>query len=207
MKLRNPLVLHHITLQRGVSFTLNPTMETKEDPGLENLNTDLLVLTQMSGAKMSHGMCKIDALLAGKLSESIEESGFTGKAGQSVLLDSGSLGSKQKWILLIGLGDVPHFNGRTVCAMMRLVLEVADEKKVTKITMPIFPNRQTEDELNLAGTAATLVCRVNMFAAQLPELKEVELFCTPQARRHLQDGLFGKTPRCMVCLNPELGTA
>lgn len=205
MKLRNPLILQQLTLPRGVSFVFNPTMGSKNDPGIENLKTDLLVLTQTSGSKMSEGMQRLDSSLGRALSKALMQNDFHGHTGESVLIDSGKLGGQQNYILVIGLGSYAEFNGRTVCAFMRKVLEVSKELGVEKITIPVFPNRQTEGQINLAGTAATLVCRVRMFADELPKLKEVELFCTPQARRHLQDGLFCRTPRCMVCVNPELG--
>ena len=205
MKFHNPMIIRQVTLPRGVSFTLNPVMGTKEDPGIENLQTDLLVLTQMSCSHMSRGMSKIDAKLSGELSKTLAESKFEGKAGQTVLLDCRPIDGSQKHILVVGLGPAKNFNGKSVCALMRRTLEIANQLGVEKITMPIFPNRQTGSNLNLAGTVSTLVCRVQMFMDDLPKLKEIELFCTPQARPYLQNGLNGHTPRCMICLNPELG--
>lgn len=206
MKFRNPMILRSIDLPRGITFTLNPIMGTNEDPGIENLDTDLLVFTQMRSSKMSEGMMKIDNKLSGALSKAVKENGFSGKAGESVVVECQSPStSKQKYLLLVGLGSYKNFNSFVVCGMMRLVLEEAQKRGVKKITIPFMPNRQTEDKVSLTASVNTLVCKVRMFQDDLPKLQEVELFCTPQARQYLQDGLMGHTPRCMICRNPELG--
>ncbi len=203
--MRNPLVVHQVTLPTGVTFVFNSSMGTNQDVGIENLNTDLLVLTQMSCSHMSGGMEKIDAKLDAELSKAIEKNKFTGKDGETVLLDhSGDPSASQRYILLVGLGDLRHFKGITVCGLMRKALEVAKELGVSKMTLPIFPNRQSDQQLNLVGSAAIISCRTASFG-DLPHLKEIELFCTPQARRHLQDGILTRAPHCVVCGNPELG--
>jgi len=199
------LLVQQVTSPRGVTFVFNPSMGTKQDPGIENLQTDLLVLTQMSGSHMSHGMQKIDERLSGELSSAMKEAGFAGHAGESVLVDCRKIENAcQKFILVVGLGDLAHFKGYSVCGLMRRTLEVAKEHSVAKLTLPVFPNRQTEAVLNLAGSGAIIACRVATFG-ELPDLKEIEFFCTPQARRHLQKGLFAHVPHCMACANPELG--
>jgi hypothetical protein len=202
---RNPLVVHHVNLSTGVSVTLNGSMGTNDDPGIENHETDLLVLTQMSCSHLSEGAQKIDSKLNSALSKAIKEANFTGLSGETVLLDcrSNPLAS-QKYILLVGLGDLRYFKGSTVCGLMRKSLEVAKELGVRKMTMSVFPNRQTEGELTLAGSAAIMTCRVETFG-KIANLEEIEFFCTPQARRHFQDGLLTKTPHCTACSNPHLG--
>lgn len=204
-KMRSPLVMQELTLPRGITFVFNPTMGSSKDEGIENLETDLLVLTQMESAHMSTGCRKIDALLGGIIEAQIKESGFKGSSGQHLLIDlSKSPAARQKYILLVGLGDYRRFNGRSVCALTFLILDTASKLKVQKLTLPIFPGRQSEGNINLAGTAAIIACRVQTFASRLPELQTFEFFCTSQARKHLQDGLMAKIPHCMICSNPEL---
>jgi hypothetical protein len=203
MKLHNPMIVQSVCTSNGVNIVFNPSMGTNDDPGIENLSTDLLVLTQMSNAHMSQGTQKIDKKLGGTISKAIAAQGFTGQAAETILLDCAKFKNEQRYVLLVGLGDPAHFKGYTVCGLMRTVLETARELGVAKITMPIFPNRQTEDELTLAGTAAIMSCRVSTFG-KLPKLEEIELFCTPQARRHLQGGLICKVPHCENCANPKL---
>lgn len=204
--MRNPLVVQQVTLARGVTFTFNPSMGTKEDPGIENLETGMLVLTQMAGSHLSRGMQKIDELLCGGLSKALGSESFTGQAGESVLLDCRKIDAcKQDYILVVGLGELSKFKGYSICGLMRLTLEAAVKTGVGKITLPVFPNRQTEAILNLAGSAAIIAFRVATFKSQLPELEELEFFCTPQAKRHLERGLLAKSPHCVACANPELG--
>lgn len=206
MKFHNQMILRSIDLPRGITFTLNPIMGTNEDPGIENLQTDLLVLTQMTSSQMSDGMQKINTKLSGALAKAIKDSAFSGRRGEHALVDCRKLtGSKPNYILVVGLGSHKDFNSFVVCGLMRLVLEVAKELGVQKITIPFMPNRQTEATVSLAASVNTLVCKVRMFQDDLPNLQDVELFCTPQARKYLQDGLMGHTPRCMLCRNPELG--
>jgi hypothetical protein len=205
MKFHNPMILRSIDLPRGITFTLNPIMGTQEDPGIENLETDLLVLTQMTSSKMSEGMQKIDRKLSGALSAAMKERAFGGDRGDFIVVDCRSIsGAKQKYVLVAGLGSHKSFNSFVICGLMRLVLEEAQKLGVQKLTIPFMPNRQTEAQVSLAASVNTLVCKVRMFQDDLPKLQEVELFCTPQARQYLQDGLMGHTPRCMLCRNPEL---
>lgn len=203
MNLHNPMIVQSVCTPNGVNFVFNPSMGTRDDPGIENLATDLLVLTQMEGAHLSQGSQKIDQKLGGALSRAIAEQNFSGRAGEKVLIDCQAFKTGQRYVLLVGLGDLAHFKGYTVCGLMRTVLETARTLGVAKVTLPIFPNRQTEDELTLAGSAAIMSCRVATFG-KLPHLQELELFCTPQARRHLQGGLLCKTPHCVDCANPKL---
>lgn len=203
--MHNPLLVQQMTLPTGVTFVFNPSMGTNADPGIENIDTDLLVLTQMTESHMSQGMQKIDEKLDGALSKVMKEQNFSAQAGESVLVDcKDHSAASQRFVLVVGLGDLRKFKGYTVCGLMRKALETAKELGVRKMTLPIFPNRQTEQELNLAGSGAIIACRVATFG-ELPKLEEIELFCTPQARRHLQKGLFVHAPHCMVCADPELG--
>ena len=204
MKFHNPMVVQSFSLQRGVTFTLNSCLGTQDDPGVENIVTDLLVLGEMANCRLP-AVEALDAKLGGKVAAALADVNFTGQAGESVLVKVNDPAASQKYILVIGLGDIVHYNGRSVCGFTRKVLEVAKELGVEKISIPFFPNRQTEEKVCLAATAATMVCRVTMFIPSLPNLKEIEIISTPQARRHLQDGLFGRTPRCIICTNPELG--
>src|SRR5579883_1682490 len=152
MKLHNPMVVQSVCTPNGVNIVFNPSMGTNDDPGIENLQTDLLVLTQMEGAHLSQGAAKIDKKLSGALSQAISRAKFSGKAGEKILLDCAKFDCGQQYILLVGLGDLAHFKGYTICGLTRLLLETARELKVSKVTLPIFPNRQTEEELTLAGS-------------------------------------------------------
>jgi len=202
---QNPLVVQQVKLQNGIWVTFNASMGTADDVGIENLQTDLLVVTQMTDSRMSGGMEKIDAKLNLALSKAITEKKFEGRSGEMVLLDCRSTEhASQKYILLVGLGRAQDMTGKTACGLMRRAMEVAKTLGVKKITMPIMPNRQSVYALNLAGSAAIMVCRAATFG-QVPSLEEIELFCTPQARRFLQDGLLTRPPHCTVCDNPELG--
>ncbi len=189
----------------SLQVTINATMGTAADPGIDKLETDLLVLTATTNFVLTEGMRKIDELLCGRLSATIAQQDFRGKRGQVILIDCPTA-SSIKSILLVGLGDHRNFDGEVLCELFGLVLEQAYATAASKVVLPIQPNRQTGRNVSLVATAAVLRCRMGQIAIAHSErgLPAVELFCTPQAGRYLQAGLKIAPWRCQPCPLNEL---
>ncbi len=179
----------------------------------EFLETDLLVLTGMEGTRSGGFVRELDDRLGGALSKAKKEAGFRGVLGSHVLIDLAKQGvspARPRYILLVGLGDYKTFTLPIICGLMRLALEKAVELGVERLTLPVIPNRLSQHTINLIGTGSIIHCRVEerfMLHGSIGNLKEVNLLCTPQAKKHLDEGLSCQTPRCPICPDPRIDTA
>jgi len=174
------------------------------------LRTDLLLLTAMSHMGLGSFAATLDRSLNGLLSKKIADSGFSGKLGEHLLIDLKNLGHKRQspsYILLVGLGHPADFSLRTACGLFRLSLDRAAELGVRRLTIPFLTHRLTAERMNLRGTAAVLRCRVQERLSkphQLGALEEIEILCSPQAKRHVQQGLDIAGPLHSPCSDPRI---
>lgn len=183
-------------------FVICSKLGTKSDPGLAGIETDLLVLTAATNANLSRLFSRAGESLGGALAEATASSQFTGQISDAPVVVAGGKHSRARFVMLAGIGSFALFRGETVCHLFQRVLEVARAKGAKKITLVIPPNRQTEERINLKGTAAIVACRLGCYLQQHPDFAaalQVEFYCTPQAARFLSQGLAVKAPRCSVC--------
>jgi len=170
-------------------FTVSPTL--KSDCGVETAQTEMLMITKIHGMALGAGPRAIDNLYDGRLSQLIEAQGFTGDVGQSVVLDLGE-GHLQRYIVLVGLGTVAKFNPCTLFDVVDVALDQALARGCSKLSIPVVANRLTGLNLNLRGTSHIVRQGTERRLARLRSKSgtlEVELICTPQAKRHLEEGL------------------
>lgn len=171
---------------------------------------ELVVITVMAGMQLNPLGRSLDASVDGAITKEMECHSFTGYLGQKLLVDlveKGYPAASHRYVLIVGLGDFWAFDHRTACALFRLALDSAVELGVERLILPIVPHRSTEQSLNLLGTAAIMRCRIEerwLAHAGLKNLKTVEILCAPQARKHLEEGLAIKGPRCLPCTDPAL---
>lgn len=194
MSIRNP----------QANFVVNGSMGTRRDPGIDKLETGLLVMTQMLAAKPTMGVLKIDRALDGALMRKVSAEGFVGRSGTYVSITPAELGFAdypQKQVVLFGLGDYRRFNGQVLCSFYRTLLRLVDENGLRTICLPIMPNRQSERSVSLSGSMAVLQCRVRQQQDQgfCPMLETVEIFCTAQAAPSVHKGLEISGARCLRC--------
>lgn len=170
-------------------FTVSPTL--KSDNGVETARTEMLMLTKIHGMALGAGPRAVDNLYDGRLSQLIEEQGFTGDVGQAVVLDLDETHS-QKHILLVGLGPVAKFNPCSLFDVVDAAIDQALARGCSKLSLPVVANRLTALDLNLRGTAhivRTATERRLATAGLDAQTFEIEFICTPQAKRHLEEGL------------------
>lgn len=184
-----------------VAFVISPIFGKRMDD-IEELDTDLLVLTKLDHMYMGRGSARFDELLDGTISEHLRDAHMTGKKGDHQIFATTHNGIRS--VLLIGLGTPGEFSRPTLCGLYRLILDTARERGIRKVTIPIFPDRLTD--INLSGALAVLRCRVaeTLHASGLGNLAEIELLCTPQARRYIEDGLNVSGTLCGTCFDHKI---
>jgi hypothetical protein len=163
--------------------------------GVHEVQTDMLLLTKLAGIPLGPGPSAVDESLDGLISRKMERAKFKGDLGKFILIEVDQKAypdCPQRYILLVGLGSPQKFSSQTVCSVFQLVVDKALELGVEHVTIPFAPNRMTVSSLNMKGMAHLLKEVVETRMAALkgdPELKRIQLLCSPQARKHIKAGL------------------
>lgn len=187
-------------------FKVQGIMGTAADPGIENLDTDLLVLLTATNSVTGPAMEKIDRGLNGLLFKALGAADFKGHEREKVLFKCPE-GSPTGFILVLGIGEHRKFTGCIMCHLFGIILDTAAQIAASDLTIAIQPNRQTADNVTLKGLAAIMRCRLHQYGLNHREqtLPQIRLFCTPQADRHLMSGLQVEPWICRPCpLNDEM---
>ena len=178
------------------SFTLAPFAGRTP---LDEVSTDLVLMTKLYRHDIPAALHVSEPSAAELLKSSIGEE-FSGKRGQVSLLQStlpNSQGEPGRYFLLYGLGPEQHYGGRTTCALFETFFKQALELGVAHVTVPFIPNPMTKNSMTHRATAFKLkhVLRQVLRAWQGPvPLREVTLYCTPAAVRHIKAGLQIELP-------------
>lgn len=173
-------------------YQLVPLMGRKS---LDDLDTDLVLLPVLAGMKVPRDLHARKTAVAELIKQSIKDEDFQGKRGETLLINVDSDSSQEKpgpKVLLAGLGRHDQFCGRVAFQMFKLLIEEAIEQKARRVTIPFVPNRGTSSCLTMKGMAHKLNLAVTrVFEEQDREvaLRELQIFCTPQAKLHIEKGL------------------
>lgn len=184
-------------------FSVHPIFH-KGPEALNEVESDLLLITEMDHMKMGPGPLEFDTILGGAISRAVaDQDNKGGKLGHFVIVPSPD-GAKIKNVLLVGIGSPGAFKRLPLCGLYNLFFEQAVAIGARRATIAIFPGRLTE--FSISGLAAVLRCRLVQFASQhsLGELKEIEILCAPQAKRWVIDGLTVEKSLCSTCSEPRI---
>ncbi len=192
-------------------FLINPSLKRgTSQVSVDTVQTDLLMLTKLSGLGLGPSPQAVDTQLAGRLSEKIRRKKFTGTLGEHLTLQCGPEFSTRN-VLLVGLGSAATFDYCALKEVMGVAVSRAIKLGCTRITLEIAKDRLTAARANLRGTAAAIRDCVEEKLAEVGAGKEgkleVELVCTPQAVRHLKEGLSVEPRAKRVCCNPTRKSA
>lgn len=175
-------------------FTILAKMGVTNGPGVAELPTDLLLLTKVAGMALGPGPQAVDNSLQGMISRKVDQRKFRGELAKSIRfdLDSEVSDRPQRHILLVGIGSSQTFDREAACKVFGELIDQALRLGVEHVTVPFPANRTTGPSLNLKGTAHILKEVAEEKCAKLespPVLKEIVIFCTPQAKSHILAGL------------------
>jgi hypothetical protein len=172
----------------NVAVEVEGIIGTKKFTGMHMVPTEMLVWPRVAdlapGLELQSVEKEIDRCFGGQLSQAL--SNFTGKINERLVLKADPQlhpEAKQRYILVVGIGDIFNFNGRAACQVFDLIMRTADELQVERLTIPFIPNSVTQ--LNMGGTSNTLQQVVNRMVQrqQLSKLKRIDIVCSFQARR------------------------
>lgn len=173
-------------------FIFAPEMGRKS---IDEIETDLVLVPVLSGMKVPRDLHAKSSGVGELIKSAIRDGGFQGKRGDQLLVDTGLAGSQRdssRHVLIAGLGRPDKFCGRTAYEVFEHLIEEAIRLKVRRVTIPFAPNRGTGACLNMKGMGHKLNQAVTNCFSRLDgpvELKEVQIYCTPQAKSHIQKGL------------------
>lgn len=170
--------------------------------------TPMLMLAKFSGVNLAADLKELVASSEERVTTELAESGFKADLGEHLTINLGEK-SKQKKVLIVGLGKPGSFDCGTVRDTIKVAMSRAVASKSERITIPIMPDRLTSSSLGLMLSAHIIKC----VAEDVLETKEgdgvveVELLTTPHGKRHVNAGLAKerrtKKP-CGVCADVEV---
>lgn len=171
-------------------FSVSGTLTAKDGFGIERIETPMLLVTKFAGMNLSRDYADLEAATGDALKRALHKNSFTGELGEyaSVKTPDGCLPDR---ILLVGLGRAQQFSCAGVRELVKTAINAAVRRKVSRISIPVVPNRTTRGNLTLSSTAYIM----KSVASDVLEKKkgdgefEIELVCSAQAKRHLQAGL------------------
>lgn len=162
---------------------------------LDDIETDLVLLPMLSGMNVPASLHAEDPELAELIKSSIRDSGFEGKRGTHLVIErpqEGKRSRRKRFVLLVGLGRPDCFNATVAREVFEQLTEQAVRLGVTRVAVPFISNRMTRMCLNFKGMAHLLKQAVAQGIHQADgnvALREVQLLCSTQARRYIQQGL------------------
>lgn len=173
-------------------FTFAATMGRKS---IEEIKTDLVLVTMLHRMSVPGSLKLKTPEVAELVKQTIKAKNFDGKSGSRLLIETSlkkTDGEAGRHVLLVGLGRASCYKADTAYNVVQLLVDEAIQVGARTVTIPFVPNRMTEGCLNLKATAFKLKCAVAQRFSELDgevSLKEIQIYCTPQAKRHIQQGL------------------
>jgi len=171
---------------------------------------DLLILTKFKGEGLGPLAQAVDARLDGMLQSAIDQSGFQGKQGETVLLnlESAALGSgNARKILVVGLGKRELYGQFVWCGLVSTIMSEAAELSAEHILLGLNDLPEGDEWLTASQLASVLRCRVRQYLSKEVErgrLKKIRLIVSREKQEDVESGLAELEPLCIVCSNPYL---
>jgi hypothetical protein len=187
--------------------TINVLAVHNDDELLEAVGKfDLVIVTKMQGRKLPSYAQTLDSALDGVISRTTELVGPRGSHRLIWLEQYKPCPGWLKYLFVVGLGHEEEYDAKATCGLVQTILQESVVLGAKTVALLVSPHRLTEEGINLKGTAAVIRCRAEAFASRarrcMPD--ELTLICSPQAHRHLVDGLAIAAPRCRFCTSPSL---
>ncbi len=168
---------------------------------------DLIVISRFHNERFGKVGQAVDSQVEGFLQQTIDASDFTGKQGETLVVDleAHGLGSgNARKALIVGLGNRPDCEQLVFCGFVSAVLKESAALNVEQVLLPL-------DDVASAATAArfasVLQCRTDHHLATAVEhgrLKKIRIVVAPESFAAAEAALRSKQQLCRVCSEPEL---
>lgn len=162
---------------------------------IDEFESDLVLVPVLAGMKVPRELHLRDEGVGELIKSAIKDGGFEGKRGDQLLLETELCGSCEdscRHVLVAGIGRAEKFTGRTAFEVFEKMIEEAIRLDVQRVLIPFAPNRGTKGGINMKGMGHKLKMAVNAVFNRLDRpvrLTEVQIYCTPQAKPHIEKGL------------------
>ena len=163
---------------------------------IEDIESDLVLIPVLSGMKVPRDLRADNPELGDLIKQAIKDNNFNGKRGETLLVETplpSSNGKGGRKLLLAGLGRADKFCAGAAESVFGQVVDEACRLNAAHVTIPFIPNRGTSSCLNMKGMAHRMNVALNKRLAEKGDeevsLTEVQIFCTPQAKPHIEQGL------------------
>jgi hypothetical protein len=189
-------------------FVVSATLKAgKERAKAQEPVTPMLMLAKFSGMNLAADLKGLVASAEERVTDELAKHGFKGELGEHLTITLGEK-SKQKKVLIVGLGKAGRFECGTVRDTIKLAINRVVAARCDRITIPIMPDRLTSTSLGLMPTAHIIKCVAEdvLASKEGDGVIEIELLTTPHGKRHVNAGLAKerrtKKP-CGVCADVD----
>lgn len=171
-------------------FSFETTMGRR---ALDDIVTDMVLVAKLSSQRVPECLQAKTPAIGELIRQRIIDRGFEGRQGEKLLVETGlqdSSSANQRRVLLVGIGRPEKFGAEIAYQTFAILIKQAIALGVRNVTIPFIANRATESSLNLKGMAYQLKRALNdETELATSQLQEIQIFCTPQARYHIEEGL------------------
>lgn len=174
------------------AFTIVPLLGKSS---LDSVGADLMLITMVQGMRVPSKLYAMDARVGGTIKDKIKSAHFGGRRGQSLLFDVPLTdGDAKRKVLLHGIGRSEEYCGEVACEVFGKLIDEALEAGSSTVVVPLLAGGAAGGCVNIRSTVIKLRRMLahklaSCDAGKAATIKEIKLFCTPQAKRHVQDGL------------------
>lgn len=162
---------------------------------IEDIQSDLVLIPVLSGMKVPRDLHADNPELGELIKQAIKDNDFHGKRGETLIVETelpSSTGDGGRKLLLAGLGRADKFCAGAAESVFSALVDEACRLNAVRVTIPFIPNRGTGACLNMKGMAHRMNVALSKRLADKGDevsLTEVQIFCTPQAKPHIEQGL------------------
>jgi hypothetical protein len=170
-------------------FVVNPAL--KGTSGVESVHTEMLLLCTVAGTELGPTARTVDESLNGLISRKLGKQGYNGEVGQ-MLSFAAPKKATVKRINIAGLGEVSDRLPRNLCKAISLTVKDALNRDLTRLSIPVMPNSMSQIKLKGQAKIIREVVEAALASEEYRDREgtfEVELICSKQAARFLEEGL------------------
>ncbi len=170
-------------------FVVNPALNAVD--GVASVRTQMLLLCTVAGTELGPTARTLDVSLNGLISRKLGKQGYDGQVGQMLSIAAPKKATVER-INIAGLGEMSNSLPRNLCKAINLTVKDALDRELHQLTIPVATNNMSQIKLKGQAKIIREVVETVLASEDYRDLEgtfEVELLCTKQAARHLEEGL------------------
>lgn len=185
-------------------FVVNPALNGAD--GVANVRTQMLLLCTVAGTELGPTARTLDDSLNGLISRKLGKQGYNGQVGQMLSIAAPKKATVER-INLAGLGEMSNSLPRNLCKAINLTVKDALDRELNQLTIPVATSNMSQIKLKGQAKIIREVVETVLASEDYRDLEgtfDVELLCTKQAARYLEEGLaIAPNLDSVCCLDDE----